>query len=184
MRPCAGRALLLVLALPLTQAWAQTATANPPSGTGATAQASATAKKPLTVADYSRWRNIEGAEISGDGRWVTYTLRHSNTLPAESKPVLRILNLDTSQEVEVPNAHDGTFSPDSRWIVYQIDSVPAPRGRGGRGGTPGTDTSAAPPPAPNVPATPGAPAVQGAAGRGAAPAATPPRMELRELATG
>lgn len=126
----------------------------------------ANGKKALTVADYSKWRNIEGAELSPDGRWVSYTLRFANTLPQDGKPVLHLRNLDTNQEIQVANAHDGSFSPDSRWLVYQVDSVPAPRGGRGRGANP--DTSA-----PNV-----------AGGRANGASAQPPRVELRELSTG
>jgi dipeptidyl aminopeptidase/acylaminoacyl peptidase len=81
----------------------------------------ATANKALTVADYSRWRSISGQEISGDGKWVSYVLQFSNTKPEDAKPVLHILNLETDQDVEVPNATGSTFSEDSRWIAYQID---------------------------------------------------------------
>jgi dipeptidyl aminopeptidase/acylaminoacyl peptidase len=139
-------------------------------------------KKPLTITDYSRWRNIEGAVISPDGKWVAYTLRHMNTLPADSRPALKLLNLDTNRDIDVPNAHSAEFSSDSRWIVYQVDSVPARGGRGGNAAPPG----AAPAPAPDSTSTaPGAttPGTQGA-GRAGTPAASPPRMELRELATG
>ena len=139
------------------------------------------AKRPLTVADYSRWRNIEGASIAPDGKWVAYTLRYSNTLPVDSRPALRILNLDTSQDVEVPNAHSASFSADSRWIVYQIDSVPARGGRGG-GAPPAADSGAvaATPPT----GTPGTAPPQQAGGRAGTAPTVPPRMELRELATG
>jgi dipeptidyl aminopeptidase/acylaminoacyl peptidase len=160
------RLLFIAAVLPLSRSAAQTDAAT----------SSASGKKPLTVADYSRWRNIEGASISGDGRWVAYTLRFTNTLPAESKPVLRLRNLQSDQEIEIANAHDGTFSPDSRWIAYQVDSLPAARGRGRGAGAP-ADTST--PPAP-----PAANAGQGGAGRGAGSATTPPRVELRELSTG
>ena len=152
------------------------------SAQGAAPASTPTAKKPITVADYSKWRNIEGAEISPDGKWVAYALRHSNTLPADSKPSLHLLNLDSNQQVEVPNAHTPAFSSDSRWIAYQVDSVPA---RGGRGGnaTPPTDSSAAAATAPAAPGAPGATTPGQNAGRGGA-GALPPRMELRELATG
>jgi len=165
-------ALFLLVSTPLGPAIAQNAPA---------AAAPVAGKKPLTVADYSRWRNIEGAEISPDGKWVAYTLRYSNTLPVASKPSLRILNLDTNQDVEVPNAHTATFSTNSRWVVYQVDSIPARGGRGARAAAPPADSTA-------VTTTPGAqgttPGTQ-PSGRGAAGgASTPPRMELRELATG
>jgi len=162
------RVLLVSAGLPLAPALAQNA-------------APAAGKKPLTVADYSRWRNIEGAGISPDGKWVAYTLRHANILPADSKPSIRLLNLDTNQDVEVPNAHDAAFSADSRWVVYQVDSIPA---RGGRGadGAPAPSDSGVAPTAPGAQGT--TPATQGAGRGGPAAATTPPRMELRELATG
>jgi len=130
------------------------------------AQTTATAlKKPLTVEDYGRWRTLEDARISGDGRWVAYALRHANVLPADAKPVLHIRDLQTGRDVEVADAHDPVFSPDSRWVVYRVDSIPARGGRGGRGAAP-ADSAATP----------------DSASRRAP--ATPPRIELRELATG
>ena len=53
----------------------------------------AASKKALSVSDYSRWRAIEGAQISSDGKWVAYVLRYTNTLPIDSKPALHIRNL-------------------------------------------------------------------------------------------
>lgn len=153
------------------------------SSSGAFAQTPATnslGKKVLSVADYARWKSIDNAQISGDGRWVTYGLRLTNTVTTDAKPVLHVLNLATNQDVEIPNATQASFSPDSRWIVYQVDTPAG--GRGGRGGAgaaaPADSTAVITPPPPG--ATP-APA---AGGRGAAP--TPParRYELRELATG
>jgi dipeptidyl aminopeptidase/acylaminoacyl peptidase len=93
------------------------------SSVGAHAQAGppATAKKALTIDDYSRWRSINDQEISTDGRWVSYVLRFANTKPEDTKPVLHILDLETSEDIEVPNGTGGTFSKDSRWIAYQVD---------------------------------------------------------------
>ena len=59
----------------------------------------AAAKKLLTVDDYTKWRSITGQEISSDGRWVTYVLQLTNVPPAETKPVLHVINLDTSEDV-------------------------------------------------------------------------------------
>src|SRR4030095_6928258 len=87
-------------------------------------------------------------------------------------------------EAEIPNASNPTFSPDGRWIVYQVDSMPN-RGRP-RGPTPGGTTTARTPPAaptglpPVPPPTPPAGTTRAAA----APAAPIRRMDLRELATG
>jgi dipeptidyl aminopeptidase/acylaminoacyl peptidase len=124
--------------------------------------------KPLTVDDYARWRQIQGEAISPDGRWVAYTLRHTNTLPADSKPVLMLRDLETGRDVEIANAHDGVFSPDSRWVVYQVDSVPAARrARGAEG--------------PGAAAVDSMPADSAATG---SPPSQPPRVEVRELTTG
>ncbi|MGD2071571.1 MAG: hypothetical protein PVI57_23100, partial [Gemmatimonadota bacterium] len=128
-------------------------------------------KKPLTLDDYSRWREIEDPVISGDGRWVAYTLRHTNTLRVDSKPVLVLHDLQTDRDVEIPNAHDGEFSRDSRWLVYQVDSVPAPKRGTGR------DTAAS-----DTTEGGGASADSAAADSTAGP--RPPKVELRELATG
>jgi dipeptidyl aminopeptidase/acylaminoacyl peptidase len=128
-------------------------------------QAQTGKKKALTVDDYSKWRSISGQEISGDGQWVTYGLSLTNTAPTETKPVLHLVRLDSSQDVEVPNATGGTFSSDSKWIAYVVDPSGGRGGRGGRGnGGGGNPPADNPPPAdPSVP--PGAPA----------PPATPPQ---------
>jgi dipeptidyl aminopeptidase/acylaminoacyl peptidase len=155
------------------------------------------AKKPLTIDDYTKWRSITGQAISGDGKWVAYTLQLTNTIPAEAKPVLRVLNLETDAEVSVDDATGEIFSPDSKWIAYQVDPGAAQRARAARSGSgttsPGGTTPApatpptTPPPAPPAqPAVaPTAPAQQAQAGRAGAAATIPPRrVELRNLETG
>jgi dipeptidyl aminopeptidase/acylaminoacyl peptidase len=132
-------------------------------------------KKVLTVEDYTKWRSISGQELSGDGRWVTYGLSFTNTLPADAKPVLHLLNLETNQDVEVPNGTGGTFSVDSRWIAYQVDPSGGRGGRGGRGAAGGAA------PAGGAPAGQGA---QPARGAGAAAPVPPRHVDLRNLATG
>jgi outer membrane biosynthesis protein TonB len=121
------------------------------------------AKKPLTVDDYTKWRTIADSAISGDGKWVTYTLQQTNTIPAEAKPVLHLKHLETNEEITVPHANGGTFSLDSRWIAYQVDPGAAERARreraggGGGGGGGGTPPQPPAPPAPdpaNPPSTP------------------------------
>lgn len=116
--------ILVALAFTTSSLGAQDAGPRPAAAPGA--------RKPLTIADYSKWRSIEDAVIAPDGKWVAYTLRFTNTLPADAKPVLHLRNLDTNQEIEIQHAHDGTFSRDSRWLAYQVDSVPPVRGPGAR----------------------------------------------------
>src|SRR5262245_52776708 len=73
-------------------------------------EAQAPAKKVLGVDDYTKWRSIADSAISGDGKWVTYTLQLTNTTPAEAKPVLHLLNLETNETITVQHASGGTFS--------------------------------------------------------------------------
>jgi dipeptidyl aminopeptidase/acylaminoacyl peptidase len=149
-------------------------------------QAQTVAKKAMTVDDYTKWRSIDGQVISGDGKWVAYTLRLTNVVAAEAKPVVHLLNLESNADVAVLDATDGTFSPDSKWIAYQVDPGAAQRARAGRGGSGGAATvdAAQPPATPaTLPGAGGAPSGQG--GRGGAASAIPPRrVELRNLATG
>jgi dienelactone hydrolase len=184
-RSITWRASILLVAFPLAQVVAQ-ATKGVPQPTAKQQSADPTTKKVLSPNDYSRWRSIEGAQISSDGKWVAYGTRLTNTLQNDSKPIVHLLNLDSNKDVEIANASNPIFSPDSRWVVYQVDSVATGRGRGGRGaGTPaGDSTQPAPPPsgAPPAVAPGGAPATGGRAS--GAPPAPARRMELRELATG
>jgi dipeptidyl aminopeptidase/acylaminoacyl peptidase len=157
--------------------------------------AQAPARKVLTADDYPKWRSITDQAISGDGKWATYVLQLTNVPTAEAKPVLHLLNLETNEEVTVQHAADGTFSPDSKWIAYQVDPGAAERARAGRagpgsqqpsGGTPPADPAVPPgapapttpttpgaPPAPGTPQPPGAPSTPGTPGAPATPPQTP-----------
>jgi len=143
-------------------------------------------KKALTVDDYTKWRDIASRAISADGKWVVYVLQLTNTIPAEAKPVLHLLNLETNVEVTVNDASDPVFSPDSKWIAYQVDPGAAQRARASRstsGSAPST-APATPPTSPPVP-TDSAGAQPAQAGRGGAAQPIPPRrVELRNLETG
>jgi len=187
-------ALLSAYALPLAQ----------------TPAPAATGKKVLTVEDYTKWRAISAQDISGDGNWAAYVLSLTNVVPAESKPVLHLVKIESGQHTEVANATGPIFSADSKWLAYSVDPNGGRGGRGRRGGGPGTpgeppaDTAvppAAPPVTPPVqPTAPGqptapatapqtpspapAPAPQGERGRGTTPPEQPTRVELRNLATG
>ena len=164
--------------------------------------AQAQAKKSLTVNDYTKWRSIATEAISGDGRWVTYVLQQTNTTQPEAKPVLHVLNLETSKDVSVADATGGTFSPDSKWLAYQVDPGAAQRARAARAGsgstssggaTPSGQGPAAPPSPGGAPQTPaatppaggqGGQGQTGQGGRGANAPIPPRRVELRNLATG
>ena len=138
-------------------------------------------KRALTAEDYTRWRSISGQEMSSDGAWVAYVLQFTNTAPADAKPVLHLLKLDSNQDVSVPNATGAVFSSDAKWLAYQVDPS---GGRGGRGGGGRAGGGGAQPAAP-APAAPADTNGQNAQGRGRAAAtpAAPRHVELRNLAT-
>ena len=142
--------------------------------------AQAPAKKALTVDDYTKWRSITDSAISGDGKWATYTLQLTNTIPAEAKPILHLRNLETNEDVTVQDATGGTFSADSKWIAYQVDPGAAERARRDRApssgsGSSGTTAPAVTPPADSA-APPSAPAPPPAIAPGTVPPATAPAV--------
>jgi len=112
------------------------------------AQQAPAAKKVLTVEDYTKWRTITSPEISGDGNWAAYVLSLTNVVPAESKPVLHLVRLESGQQTEIANATAPVFSPDSKWIAYQVDPTGGRGGRGRRGG--GAGDTAVPPGSPSA----------------------------------
>src|SRR5688500_5808313 len=69
--------------------------ASAPPAVAKPAGVSSQGKKILGVNDYTRWRSIENALISGDGKWVSYGLRFTNVPTADSRPVLHLLNQTT-----------------------------------------------------------------------------------------
>ncbi len=128
-----------------------------PQPTGAAA--ATRAGKVLTLADYPGWKRIQSADLSPDGKWMSYAY-----LPNEGDDTLFLRQLDGTKLYTIPNATTPVFSSDGRWVTYTI-SPPGRGGRGGRGGgrggtPPGRGQGAAP---------------QGGAQR---------RLELLELATG
>src|SRR5262249_21384425 len=126
-------------------------------------------KKVLSVDDYSKWKSIGNQSISGDGKWVAYVLSATNTDPADAKPVLHLVRLDNSQDLEIPNGGAPAFSPDSKWLAYTVAASGGGRGgRGGRGGGGGGGGGAA----------------QGARGGATGQQAPPRHVELRNLSTG
>ena len=158
--PLATALVLAALASPLASPAAASAQRN-----GAHRHASPAATAPadtglrvLNVGDYGRWKRINAAELSPDGRWMTYAYA-----PNEGDDTLFVKQLDGRTIYAVPRGVEPSFSDDSRWVGYYV-TAPEHNGRGGRG------RGEAPP-------TPA-----GRGGRGAA--AGPRTFELLDLTTG
>ena len=144
-------------------------------GAQALAGGQAPAKKPITIDDYTKWRTIASQALSGDGKWLAYVLQHTNTIPAEARPVLHLKNLDTNVEVTVEHASEPVFSHDSKWVAYQVDPGAAERARAARrSGTNESGGAQQSPPAtpPGAPPTP--PVTPPGTPPGTTPPATPP----------
>lgn len=154
---------LLVFAAASPLSGAQTGGPSASAANEATPARADSAKKVLAPEDYSRWRTISDEAISSDGRWATYVYRFTNVAQRDEKPELHIRNLETGEDIAIANASGGKFSPDGRWLAYQVDSMPARNGRG-RGG----DEAEA----------------GGSGGGRNGGSTTLHRVELRELATG
>ncbi len=143
------------------------------------AAASANTPKVLTASDYSRWRTIDRAQISADGKYVVYGLRHVNTLPAQARPVIKLRDVAAATEIEIDGASQASFSPDGKWLTYLVEVQPAPRrARDSAPAAPAPATDSTTPPV--IGPAPAQPANGGARG----PTTVQRRWELRELATG
>ena len=82
--------------------------------------------RPITLADYGRFKRIGSAAISSDGAWMMYTIT-----PTEGDGTLFVQSLDSTTKHEVPRGTGASFSDTGRWVAY---FVPPPSGRGGRAG--------------------------------------------------
>jgi dipeptidyl aminopeptidase/acylaminoacyl peptidase len=101
-----------------------------------TAIAQSGAPRALTPADWDTWRSITGTTLSGDGRWVAYSL-----VPQVGDGELVIRATDADREWRVPRGFIGrpqlvagyhgsrnegptpaAFSPDSRWAATETSA--------------------------------------------------------------
>ena len=175
-RPLLGLALVLAFLL-----------ASAPAPISAQAAAPAPAKKAMTVDDYSKWRTISAQALSADGKWLAYVQELTNVPTGETKPELHIVNLGTNKDTVVADATAPVFSPDSKWIAYQVDPGAAQRARQSRqpAGGSANAPSGAPPSQPSPGQTQPAPGQTGPQGRRGGSETIPPRrVELRNLADG
>ncbi|MEM7416120.1 MAG: prolyl oligopeptidase family serine peptidase [Gemmatimonadota bacterium] len=72
-------------------------------------------KRPLEIADYQLWRTIQGAELSADGRWVSWTYSR-----VRGDDTLSVREVDGARRHEVARASNGTFASNGNWIAYRL----------------------------------------------------------------
>ncbi len=74
-----------------------------------------TGKKPVGYDVYDSWKSIQGTKLSGDGRWLVYSL-----VPGEGDPELVVLDLQTGKESRLARGREAAISADDRFVVYTI----------------------------------------------------------------
>jgi len=71
--------------------------------------------KTLSIKDYDKWSRIFGANISNDGKWMSYTLR-----PNGGNDTLLIQSLDSDKLYKIKYASNASFSENSAWVSYLV----------------------------------------------------------------
>ena len=102
-----------VLVLAPAPARSQTATTSPPRPE---ARAATTPdKRPLEIADYARWRTIDGEALSPDGAWVAWS--HGRV---RGDDTLHVKAVEGATTHTIPFGTSPVFSDDGRWVAYDL----------------------------------------------------------------
>jgi hypothetical protein len=79
-------------------------------------------KKVLTMDDYGLWRTVSSAQLSPDGKWMTYDYKKPEAdEDAPDERNLQIKHLVSDQVYQVPFTISPAFSDDSAWVAYKVD---------------------------------------------------------------
>ena len=72
-------------------------------------------KAPLDNNVYDGWKSLSSPRLSEDGKWVTYLIN-----PQQGDGWLYIYNVLTGKKDSVARGSNAVFSPDSKYMVYQV----------------------------------------------------------------
>ena len=72
-------------------------------------------KRPLEHEDYDKWKSVAGSQLSGDGKWLMYSLRDG-----KDATELKIRSTESQQEYSIKDATSGRFAYDSQFVAYRI----------------------------------------------------------------
>src|SRR5687768_1070599 len=86
------------------------------------------AKKPLTQADWDRWRSITAPTLSSDGKWAAYTLT-----PQVGDGEYVVRSTTTSTEYRIPVGYIGRPNNTPGGLRGQAGAAPGGQAPGGRG---------------------------------------------------
>jgi dipeptidyl aminopeptidase/acylaminoacyl peptidase len=111
-KPTVRRGALLLAALFLT---GLPASAQQLAAPAQEAPIAAAARKQLPLADYARWRSIQGSTISADGQWVAWSYTQ-----LRQDDQLQVRHVDSGRTHTVERASRPAFSDDGRWVAYSV----------------------------------------------------------------
>ncbi len=77
------------------------------------------AKRPLEHSDYEIWSAIQGHRISGDGKWVMYSIDNRK----QQNPLV-IRSTRSTKEYLIRHGSGGAFTDDSQFAIYNINPDP------------------------------------------------------------
>jgi dipeptidyl aminopeptidase/acylaminoacyl peptidase len=72
-------------------------------------------RQALPLADYARWRSIQGSTISADGEWVAWSYAQ-----LRQDDELHVRHVASGRTHTVERASRASFSDDGRWVVYSV----------------------------------------------------------------
>jgi len=79
-------------------------------------------KKLVTMEDYGLWRTVTSAQLSNDGKWMTFDyIKPEAGDDAPDERNLQIRHLVSDKIYQIPLGISPQFSDDSRWIACMID---------------------------------------------------------------
>ncbi|HTC24799.1 MAG TPA: S9 family peptidase [Gemmatimonadales bacterium] len=88
------------------------------SGGGAQAQA----RRPLSLDDLARMRQVSEPRISPDGDWVSYTVTTTDTARDRNQSDVWMTSWDGSRTLQLTSSteseHGARWSPDGRWLAF------------------------------------------------------------------
>jgi dipeptidyl aminopeptidase/acylaminoacyl peptidase len=86
--------------------------AAPPNGA---TESAATTRRSLELADYARWRAIQGTALSADGRWAAWSFQQ-----LRRDDELHVRHIDSGRAHTVTRGSRPVFSDDGRWVAYSV----------------------------------------------------------------
>ncbi|HET7112595.1 MAG TPA: S9 family peptidase [Pyrinomonadaceae bacterium] len=77
------------------------------------AAAAQTARRPLKIEDFSRFRNVNDPQVSPDGNWVAYVVSTTDVKEDKSNSHIWMVNIDGSNNRQITFSNESESSP--RW---------------------------------------------------------------------